>query len=803
MSSLLGDCRRAARRLRRAPLFTVSVVLTVAVGVGAFVSVYSMLDNVLWEAMPYKDPENLAYVWRDYTWADFPRGWAGGIDVVAMREQTDAFEGVAALRAGSINLSSRDGGEPQEIPILLTSANFFDLLGVQPALGHGFSAGQDVEEADLVAVLSHDLWQQRYASDAEVIGRTIYVDDEPAEVIGVLPESFHFAMHSSLGTPSTADAYLNLRWDLSDHTGGELAALARVRPGVSAEVVRAQLDAVVEPIDREIFNGLGLRLWPAYMHEDLVKDVRPALLAIAAAATFMLLILCVNLATLLLGRAARRSHEMAVSAALGAGRSALLRDTLAESLLLTLVGGTLGLLVARAGTALIADVAVDLPRRYAVTIDFSVAAAAVVAATLLGLLAGSAPALRAARTDVAGALRRAGSRVTAARTPAAMVAVQVAISMTLLVGAGVLARSFSYLVRSDPGFDPRGVLTFRMPLTTDRYPEPSDVLGLVQRVKGEIAGLLGVTAVGIVNALPLTRDTSQSAVTFADSPTNDGSESDSLLVDWFSATPGYFEAMGIPMLAGRDFRSADAADAPAVAIIDDTLARHFFPGEDALGRTMVFFGIERTVVAVVDQGRLYDIATDDRPQLFLPLAQRPRYGLSFAVRSERDPASLAGEIAGRVRAIDADQPLADVRPMQQVVAESLNGERLSLGLIAGFALAALALATLGLYGVVSNTVTGRIREIGVRMALGASSARVRAEVIGRGMRLVLIGSVFGIAGSLATARFLESLVVGVEPTDAWAVGAACAGMALTTLVACYLPARRASSVDPQVALRGD
>ncbi len=797
----LDEIVRTVRRLRRAPGFTAAVVLSIALGVGSFVSIYSVLDTVLWEAMPYEDPERLAYVWRNYTWAEFPRGWAGGVEILGMRDSADAVEQVAGVRGGSVNLSSRDGGEPREVEVTLTTANFFDLIGTQPSVGRGFAPGEDVEGAPLVAVLGHQLWQQRYGADPGIVGRTIFIDDEPAEVIGVMPESFHFAMHSSLGAPRSGEAFLNLRWDLSQVEGGSLAALIRVREGTTQELLQSQLDAVAQPIDRDIFDSLGLRLWPAFLHEDLVKDVRPALLAIIAAAAFLLVILGVNLATLLLGRATRRAPELAVSGALGASRGALLRESLVESLMLALGGGALGLLLAQAGTAVIAELAVDLPRRHAIDVDGSAALTALGAAALLGIAAGIAPAWRAARTDVGGALRRAGGRVTGGRTTGGLVVAQVAISLMLLAGAGVLTRSFLYLIRSEPGFDARNVLTVKIPVTPERYPEAADVTGYYRRIVDGIEALPGVDAVGGVNALPLTRATSQNAVAFPGSGVNAGGDEYTPLVDWFAATPGYFEAMGVPILAGRDFTDGDDDQAPGVAIIDDTLAQRFFDGYDAIGQMMTFFGRELTVVAIVDQPRLYDIHQDDRGQVFLPLAQRPAYGISLAIRADRDPGSLIAEVREVVRSIDADQPLADVRTMQQVTGESLSGERLSLGLIAGFALGALLLATLGLYGVLSNVVSCRTREMGLRMALGADAARVRGLVVRQGMRLALIGTALGLLGSLVTARFLESLLVGVEPADPVTLAVVSAAMAATAFVTCYIPARRASSVDPMVALR--
>ena len=546
LSVVSDDVRGAARRLRRAPAFAASMVLTIGVGLGAFVSIWGVVDNVLLEPLPYERPEELVYLWRNYEWMNLPRGWMGGIEVVALRDGADAFTGVATVRSGRVNLSSRDGGEPQEIAVMLTSANFYDLLGVQPVLGRGLRPGEDEVGAAQVAILGHALWQQRYGGDPEVIGRRVDLDGEPTEVVGVMPPWFRFARHSSLGSPTTADAYVNLRWDLRGRAGGEMAAIARLRPGVSPELVQSQLDATIEPIDREIFGDRGLKLWAIGLHEDLIAEVRPALAAIVGAALFMVVILGVNLANLLLGRAARRGREMAVCAALGAGRGSLIRDCLAESLLLSLAGGLLGLAIAQQGTAAIAAaVPPTFPRREAIAVDWSVALAALLVALAVGVLAGLVPAFAAARTNIAGALRSAGRRVTGSMAPRALIVAQVAISLVLLAGAGVLARSFMFLLRADPGFDPRGVLTMRVPLSPDAYPDDADIVSYYTRLRDRLAALPGLEAAGATSALPLTRETSQTGASFPGAPGNTGDlQSDSLLVDSFIATPGYFRRLG-------------------------------------------------------------------------------------------------------------------------------------------------------------------------------------------------------------------------------------------------------------------
>lgn len=810
MERIRHELRAAARLFGRAPGFALAVVATLAVGVAAFASIFAVVDGVLLEPLPYEEPEELVYVWRDYTWFDLSRGWMGGVDVLALRERGTAFQGVTALRSGRFNLSGRDSGEPREIRAILASDNFLDVLGVEPLLGRGFRPGEDDLDAANVVILGHALWQQRYGGDPEIVGREIWIDDAPVEVIGVMGPGFDFAMHSSLGSPSTADVYTTLQMDLSQVVGGSMAAVARLEEGVTPQRLQAELDAIVEPIDREYFDGLGLRLWAVGMREDLIEGVEPALWAVLGAALLVLLVLGVNLATLMLGRGARRGREMAVRAALGAGKLALARQWVLESTFLAVAGGIVGILLATRGTDLLLALAPEeLPRQSDVAVDASVVAAALALSALLGVAASLGAVVRTARGDLATGLREAairGDAGTAGRGRRTLVVAQVALSLMLLAGAGVLTRSFVDLLSADPGFDPRGALTFRVPLSDQQYPAPAAVLGFFGELRRDLRALPGVEAVGAGSSLPLTEETSQNGVAFPGAPGNRGAEGDTPLVDVFSVTPGYFTALSTPILAGRGFTEGDDSEAPLVAVIDDTLATRFFPNDDAPGHTLEIFDEERLIVGVVDQPRLYDVHADDRGQVYVPHAQEPGgpdESLAFVLRTGRDPASMVPEVRRVVREIDADQPVADVRPLQALVDASLAEERLSLSLIAGFALAALLLAALGLYGVISQAVTDRMRELGVRMALGADPGRVRRLVLRQGAVLTLAGLTLGLLGALWTTRLLESLLVGVDPVDPTSLATVSAGLALVTFVATWIPARRATRIDPLVALRSE
>lgn len=805
MDAILRDVTGAARRLLRAPVFTLVAVITVGVGIGAFASVFSVVDAVLLEQPAYEQPDELRFVWRKY-WFGLDRGWLGGPDIVKLREHTDAFDGVVALRSFGMNLSSQDGSAPRSVRVMTTSAGLFGLLGVSPALGRGFQPGEDGPEPAPVAVLAHDLWRTQFAADPGLVGRDIFLDGTRVTVVGVAPEDFHFVQHTSLGEPAPADLWMPMGYDLAslDSGSGMFAALARVADGASPAQVDAAVAAVARDIDAEWGNP-GLEMRSVALLDDLVAPVRPALWALLGSASFLLLVLAANLATLLMGRAALRDRELAVRSALGAGRGRLLRSVLAESVVLGAAGATLGVGLAILGVGAIRAIAPpSLPRLWAVDVDASVVAASVAVAALMTLAAGLAPAAAALRSGVAVRLRgwgRAGAGRTA-RSRGALVVLQLSLSLMLLVGAGLLARAFADLTRSDPGFDGRGTLTFGVPLDPVNYPDDAAALEFDRRFREAVAALPGVAAVGASEALPLSTTASQRPVMFPGAPGNTGDEDvDAPLIDMIRMTPGFVEAAGMRVLAGRPFTDGDGTMGREVALVDDLLADRFFPSGGAVGASLVLFADTFRIVGVVDQARQYTVHSDDRSQVYIPKAYNAFANLSYVVRPAPGGRAPVETLRRTLATLDPALPLTDVRPMDEILAASLGRERLSLTLSTTFAVGALLLAMLGVYGVVSNTVTRRTHELGVRMALGAERARVTRMVVGQGVRLGMAGLAVGFAAAVVLTPLLEGVVVGLDPSDPWVYGTVATALLTATLAASFVPARRATRIDPVAALR--
>lgn len=805
-----GAFRQALRRLARTPTFTLVTVLSVSLGVGAFASVASVADGVLVDPLPYANPDRLIWVWRDYTWIDFPRGWLGGPDVLALREQSDVFEDVVAFRSGHANLTGVAGQAPEEASVLLASDGFFDVLGVQPMLGRGFEAGESSPGAEPVAVLGNDLWRRRFGADPGVIGSRIQIDGEAWTVIGVMAPGFRFVKHSSLGQPEPADLYGSLRMDLPALPAGwgGLAGLARVHAGATDAAVDAALASASAEMD-PYFGSDRLKLWGVDLRSDLVDGIRPALLALSIAASFLLLILTANLATLQYGRVAERSRDVAVRTALGGSRFAAVADILVESVLVAGAGCAAGLLLAGVAVRqLLAMAPASLPRREAIDVDLGVVSVTVLLALLMGVLAAAGPAVRASARGAAQVLRSSGSRAgsgrPAARTRSALVVIQVALSLMLLVGAGLVGRSAMLLLAADPGFESKGVLTWRVPLDEAAYPDEEAIIAFQDRFLNRVRTLPGVLAAGASNALPLSADTDQGPATFPGAEGNTGdADVDSPLVDAVSITPGYLDAMGIRLIAGRPFGTGDGAGSPRVALIDRTLAARFFTAGEATGRTLLYAGDTLTIVGVVDPARLYNVYSDERGQVYLPAARYPEQAMYYALRTDRDPMSLVPSVRGVLQSIDAALPLPGIRPGGDLVRESLGRHRLTLLLLTVFAGGALLLAAMGIWGVVAGGVIRRTPEIGVRLALGASAAGVLRLVATEGARVIGFGLVLGLAGSLAVSRLLGSLLFGIAGDDPLTYGTVAAFLLLVAGLACFVPALRATRIPPARALRGE
>ncbi len=803
------DTQRAVRRLVRAPAFTLATAGTLAVGLGAFAVVWAVVDNVLLEAPAYERPQDLYWVWRDYSaFMDLDRGWLSGADVAALDTAGGPIEGAVATQVGRVAVATGEGGGPEELKAMYTGPGFFDLVGVAPALGRGFAPDEGGAGRPDLAVLGHDLWRTSFGADAAIVGRTLRIDGDPYVVIGVMPEGFRFARHSSLGGPETADLYLTFPYNvaLRSPAGGSVAGLLRARPGEDPARVDAAVAAVGTGLDERLFGSRGVRYYAVGLLPDLVAPVRPALVVLALAGAFLVLVLGANLATLLLGRAAQRERELAVARALGAGRWPLARATLLEGALLGLLGAGGGLLLALRGTrALVARVPPDLPRRAAISVDGTVVAVVLGLGLLLGLAAAAIPAAWAARSRLGDVLRQASVRGGAGggRLRRGMIVVQVALSLVLLSAGGVLVRSVQALLRTDPGFRATGALTFAVSLSGGAYADDGSVLDFQDRFLRSLRSIPGVTTAGGVSALPLSAAAQQITVGFAGAPGNTGQKDhDEPLVDVVRATEGAVPALGARLLAGR-VPAFDAESGENEVMIDQTLAATFYPDGSALGATVVAGDETLRVVGVLQQPRLYDVHRDDRGQLWVRSRDAVARSLHYVIRSERRPASLVGDVRAALRATDPALPLSDVRPIGDLVSEALGRQRLSATLIAAFALGALALAAMGLSGIVSATVTRRRPELGIRMALGADAGRVLRMVVRDGLALVGLGLVVAVPGIWAAGRLLRGLLVDVSPFDPVTLAAVAAGLVAVASVACWIPARRVTAIDPSRSLRAE
>lgn len=803
------DTELTMRRLVRSPASALAMIVTLTVGLGMFAVVYTVIDKILIQPMPYKDPQNLYFVWRDYgPIFDLKRGWLGGTDVAELQKGGNIIESSAGLLRNQMNLSQRAGADTSEIAVMVISPNLFEVLGVSPMLGRVFTPAEAGPGRPRLVVLTHALWS-RLGADPAIVGSDVRLNEQPFTVIGVMPRNFAFARNSSLGPPEPADAYITSLANLAatNPNAGSYAGLIRARAATSPQTVASAVDAVGRAIDARDFKSRGLRLYPVGLKADLVARVRPALIVLGFAAAFLVLVLMVNLASVLLARAAQREHEFAVSRALGANSLAVVRATLLEGGVLGLIGGIGGALGGFWGTRMLVALApLDLPRREAVVLDWRIASVVVGVGALMGLLAAAAPAAWASRASLSSllassAVRGGGGHGTMRR---GMVVAQVALSLLLLTTGGLVVRSFQRLLHSDPGINPNGVLTLRVPMPPPLYPMPADVLALQERIQTALRSIPGVSGVSAVDALPLTNRANQTTITIPSSPGITGNkEQDSPLVDYIGTRAGYVETIGMRLVAGRAFETVRHENARE-ALIDTHLAKQFFPTGNPLGAKIPFRDGELTVVGVVEQTRLYDVHQDGRPQLFVRAEDWGYYNnLSYVVRSSRDSQSLVPDVRAALRQIDPRLALSQIKTMNEIIDDALRQQRVSAVLIGGFALGALLLAAMGLFGIVANSVMRRRHELAVRLALGADHDRVLHLVLGEGARLIGLGVLISLPGIYALGSVLRSVLVGISPADPLTLAAVTLGLSLVALAACYLPARRVLSIDPAQSLRGE
>ena len=803
------DVRYGLRQLRKSPTYTAMVALTLALGIGASTAIFSAVKAVLLNQLPFRDPERLVKIAE----ADPDTSDPETIDFTTtydLRERNQFFESISLFRDGDVAMVEQ--GQPEVLEGLRVNYDYFDTLGVKVQLGRAFIADEDHPQTRYEAILSHGLWLRRFGGDRSIIGRTIRLNDKPYKVVGVLPETFRpFAREDRVALP---EIFTPLGYDLElrDACRGcqHLQAIGRMKPGVSVERARSELNAVMRVIVREHPTEYSERTVIAMMplRDYTVGKVRTALWILLGAVGMVLLIACANVAHLSLARASSRVKEMAVRAALGAGRARLVRQMLSESLLLAIAGGLAGVVLTWWGThALTALGPKELPRATEIRIDMPVLWFALAVSIFAGLLFGVAPALRASRVDPNETLKDVG-RSTEGRARFAyrnlLVTVELALAFVLAMGAGLLSKSLVRLLNVDPGYDPHNVLTAGVYVYGDRYHDkPEAELNYYEQAMQRLRSTPGIESVAMASNLPLlTFD--RSAFHIQDHPlANDADAPD---VDRYSVSPDYFQVLDIPLKRGRLFTDGDRKGTPLVALISESCARTLFPKQDPIGKHIQIGGRHDdkewiTIVGVVGDVQQYGLDQPSNMAAYIPLAQDLSFGYNVAVRTTGDPRRMEQTVRQAFLSADNTQPVFHVRPLEDYVAESLAARRFTLMLLGLFGGLALVLAAVGIYGVISYAVSLRTREFGIRMALGAARKDVLQMVLRQGLKLAARGLVLGIVASVVFTRFLTALLFQVKPADMMTTLAVLLMLAAVALLANYLPAHRASHVDPNVALR--
>ncbi|MGE0041604.1 MAG: ABC transporter permease [Vicinamibacterales bacterium] len=794
------DLRLAVRALARRPGFAAAAILLLALGAGANAAVFSVVRGVLLRPLPFAEPDRLVAVW--------PGAFVSSEDVGYWRDNADTLDQVASFAPGWLMaMAPDDGGEAMKVTGARVSANLFELLGARAALGRALRDEESAPGRDRVAVLSDGLWRRRFGGSPAVIGRTVLIDEAPYQVVGVMPAGFELF-------GSETDLWLPLPWapGTAQHTTTFSQAVARLAPGASAASATAELQAMANPMRAALHrpDDWGRTMRAAPLIDALTGEARPPLLLLLGAVGLVLLLAAANLGTLVLGRAVERARELAVRTALGASRAALVRQLVAEQAVLAVTGALGGLgIAALLLPALVARIPPEIPRQGDIALDGPVFGLVLVVSVTIAVLMAAIPAAVAVRPGVAPLLREQRTTGTPARSRAlgALVAAQVALAVVLGVGAGLMLRSLWNLQHVDPGFDARDVLMFRLQ-TTSKYRSLTTGEPLLAEVAGRLRSLPGVDAVGAIGHLPLSGYAWSIPVRDARVPLAAGEEAPQ--TGWRFIWSDYFEAMRIPLLAGRRFTEADRADAPAVVILNETMARRLFGGPAAaVGQRVVQYGgsgpgeSELEVVGVVGDVRHVALDEAPSPEIFRPLQQTFMFPMNIVVRTTGSPASLAPAVRQVVHDIDPGVPVADLQPLPVLLVDAVARPRLLAQLLAVFAGVGLVLSVVGLYGVVAYQVRQREREIGIRMALGAAPGRLARGVVGQGLRYAAAGLVVGLPAAWASSTIVESQIYGVAPRDPVTFGALPAVLAVVTVLACYLPARRAARIDPAVTMRSE
>ncbi len=804
IENFLRDIRYAGRTLLQNPGFTLVVVAALALGIGANTAIFSVVNAVLLRPLPYPQPDRLMQIWNTGTPGETSE-WVSYPDYLDIRRQQKSFEELALYRFWLFSLTS--GAEPQSLMGAYVSPSLFQVLKVQPSLGRAFARDEDQAGRNQVVLLSHARWQKSFQSDPHIVGQTVRMNGKPLTVIGVMPAGFNFPRVSpDISTAVTAtsiDVWLPFSDEQKSQDRGSrnFSVVGRLRESVTLAQARSDLGGIGQHLAEQFpAADRGTTITAAGINEHLSKSIRPALLVLLAAIGLVLLIACANVANLLLARATARQRETAIRAALGASRGRLVRQLLTESVLQALLGGVAGLALSFWTTSLLLRISPQVPRMDETSVDVRVLAFTFGLSILTGLIFGLAPAYSASRAELTDALKRTASN---RRTGplGLLVAVEMALAVILLSGAGLMIRSFVNLMHVDLGFNPERVLTTWVMLPPLRYATPASQERFFTQAVQRLESMPGVAAASAVNALPLSGNSDDTTILLPGSERRFG-------VDWRIVTPGYFRTMEIGLTEGRLLGDTDRDGSSLVCLVSESVARILWPTGEAIGKRLSadsatgdVSGRWREVVGVVKDVRHYGLDADQHPTIYVPAAQAPTIFMILAVRSKGDPAGLGDALRSEVAAVDPEQPVFNTARMEELVASSIARRRFQMIVLATFAGFALLLGSMGIYGVTAYAVNRRTREIGIRMALGAGAGEVVATITWQGMGWALAGLAFGLVAALTASRLMVTQLFGVKPWDPMVFGATGILLGLVALAANYLPARRATKIDPTTALR--
>jgi predicted permease len=810
MQDVIRDLRFGIRLLAKKRSFTLTSVLIIALAIGASTIIFSAVNAVLLRPLPFKEPDRLIMLWEEnrqlnYGLHQFPASPANFVD---WRDRNKSLDGIAAFRYLPFNLTGVD--DPERIEGSVVSANLMSLLGVAPLMGRDFSEQDETPSGSHVVILSYSTWQDRFKSDPNMIGRVITLNDQPYTVVGVMPPGFNFPRKTDLSEafqrlPRQTNLWAPLvitNQELQVRGSKRYGVIARLKPGISIRQAQLNMDSIAGELEQQYPStntNWSIKVIPFY--EQVVGRIRPLLWLLMAAVLLVLIIACANLANLLLTHSTGRQKEFAVRLAIGANRSDIIRQLLIENITLSLIGGALGFAVAYVGVnALLPFLPPELPRAQEINLDKSVVICALFLSLLTGVLFSLVPAIRATKVNLNDVLK-ASSTTTSGhrnnRTRNLLAVSELALTLMLLIGAGLLVKSFAHLLKEDPGFRPEKVLTMEIDLPVTRYPDYNRVVSFYKQVLDQVSTLPGVESVAATSALPLSGGEQSVSYSYEGEQATDSGEGSLAIYSFIM--PDYFQVMGIP-LRGRAFTYQDEKDKPGVVIINEALASRCWPGENPLGKHLTI-GAPREVVGVVKNVKHSALEERVKPELFLPFTQVYNHYMVVVLRTESDPLSLAAALTKRVHDVDKDQPVANIKTMGELMSVSVARSRFSMFLMTVFAAVAFVLALVGIYGVISYAVTQRTHEIGIRIALGAQPKQVLSLILMQGVRLSIIGVGIGVASAFVLTRLISSLLYNVSATDPAIFALISVALIAAATLASYIPARRAVKIDPLLALR--